>query len=178
MGYLTKEERDLLDSLSMAFLEKYNRISKEYNNTDKTTDWINNSNMKEMKITPPDGYEIDKEKSTFENIVFKKKDKLPMSWDELYKNWHKYGVKLTIGEDAGFRNVWSSQIPLKYQALRKLELLRDAWGGERSLNYCISIEKGTTEEYLCNVFSFNNSEIRDKFQTTFADLIEEAKDLL
>lgn len=31
--------------------------------------------MKELKITPPEGYEIDKNKSTFEHIVFKKKTK-------------------------------------------------------------------------------------------------------
>ena len=30
---------------------------------------------KEVKITPPEGYEIDKENSTFENIVFKEKQK-------------------------------------------------------------------------------------------------------
>lgn len=29
--------------------------------------------MKELKIEIPDGYEIDKEKSSFEKIVFKKK---------------------------------------------------------------------------------------------------------
>ena len=35
---------------------------------------------KELKITIPEGYEIDKEKSTFEKIVFKKKDTKPRSW--------------------------------------------------------------------------------------------------
>ena len=30
----------------------------------------------------PEGYEIDKEKSTFENIVFKKKDDVIIKWDE------------------------------------------------------------------------------------------------
>lgn len=40
---------------------------------------------KEMKIQVPEGYEIDREKSTFESIVFKKvevKD-LPKSWEGL-----------------------------------------------------------------------------------------------
>ena len=37
---------------------------------------------KELKIQIPDGYEIDKEKSTFEKIVFKKKDTKPRSWEE------------------------------------------------------------------------------------------------
>jgi hypothetical protein len=39
--------------------------------------------MKDLKITAPKGYEIDKEKSTFENIVFKELNKLPKTWKEL-----------------------------------------------------------------------------------------------
>lgn len=39
---------------------------------------------KELKIEIPDGYEIDRENSTFEKIVFKKiESKLPKSWEEL-----------------------------------------------------------------------------------------------
>lgn len=39
---------------------------------------------KELKIEIPQGYEIDKEKSTFENIVFKKVEReLPKRWEEL-----------------------------------------------------------------------------------------------
>jgi hypothetical protein len=37
---------------------------------------------KEIKIQVPEGYEIDKEKSTFENIIFKKK-KVINSWKDL-----------------------------------------------------------------------------------------------
>ena len=36
---------------------------------------------KTLKITPPDGYEVDKEKSTFDNIVFKKVDDVIIKWD-------------------------------------------------------------------------------------------------
>src|SRR5690554_5280789 len=38
---------------------------------------------KELKITPPEGYEIDKEKSTLEHIVFKPVDKKPKTWEEI-----------------------------------------------------------------------------------------------
>ena len=39
---------------------------------------------KEMKIQVPEGYEIDKENSTFEKIVFKKvENELPKSWEDL-----------------------------------------------------------------------------------------------
>lgn len=41
--------------------------------------------MKGMKITPPEGYIIDKEKSTIYNIVFKKKNNLPTTWEEFCK---------------------------------------------------------------------------------------------
>lgn len=39
---------------------------------------------KTIKINVPDGYEIDKEKSTFENIVFKKKDNVVINWNSNY----------------------------------------------------------------------------------------------
>lgn len=39
---------------------------------------------KELKIEIPEGYEIDKEKSTFENIVFKKKP-IVNCWEDLSK---------------------------------------------------------------------------------------------
>lgn len=39
--------------------------------------------MKELKIEVPEGYEVDKKKSTFEKIIFKKiETKLPKTWEE------------------------------------------------------------------------------------------------
>lgn len=38
---------------------------------------------KDIKITIPEGYEIDMEKSTFERIVFKKKEETINSWEDL-----------------------------------------------------------------------------------------------
>ena len=40
---------------------------------------------KEIKIQAPEGYEIDKEKSTFEKIVFKKKEAVVNCWEDLPK---------------------------------------------------------------------------------------------
>lgn len=37
---------------------------------------------KELKITPPIGYEIDRQKSTFEKIIFKKIPENPKTWEE------------------------------------------------------------------------------------------------
>lgn len=38
--------------------------------------------MKELQIVAPEGYEVDKQNSTFEKIVFKKKSSKPTSWAE------------------------------------------------------------------------------------------------
>lgn len=39
--------------------------------------------MKEFKVEIPEGYEIDKEKSTFEKIVFKKKEEIVNCWEDI-----------------------------------------------------------------------------------------------
>ena len=39
---------------------------------------------KALKIEVPKGYEIDKEKSTFESIVFKKVDDIIIKWNKNY----------------------------------------------------------------------------------------------
>ena len=61
---------------------------------------------KELKIRIPEGYEIDKEKSTFEHIIFKKVNtfaKLPKTWKEycIYTKgntcyYHNDSIKSTI----------------------------------------------------------------------------------
>lgn len=53
-----------------------------------------NMEQKELKITIPEGYEIDKEKSTFENIVFKPIKKV-LSYDDVAK-------ELLYGKDYNF----------------------------------------------------------------------------
>ena len=39
--------------------------------------------MKEFKVEIPEGYEIDEEKSTFEKIVFKKKEEVVNCWEDI-----------------------------------------------------------------------------------------------
>ena len=55
---------------------------------------------KEIKIQVPEGYEIDKEKSSFEKIVFKKKENTINSWEDLKKVEGCY-----IGPDSSISNV-------------------------------------------------------------------------
>lgn len=56
---------------------------------------------KKLKINIPEGYEIDKEKSTFEEIVFKKVEdpftKLPKNWEEYCECTKKMYILLLEG---------------------------------------------------------------------------------
>lgn len=65
--------------------------------------------MKQITITPPQGYEVDKEKSTFETIVFKEIEKeieKKPSPHEFLTNWlneNRLKLRAELGED---RIIW------------------------------------------------------------------------
>lgn len=69
---------------------------------------------KEIKIQVPEGYEIDKEKSTFENIVFKKKATIN-SWEDLkeiegvFITRASRTINYNGGNDAINKNVFKSE---------------------------------------------------------------------
>lgn len=129
---------------------------------------------KQIKISElvPQGYEIDKEKSTFENIILKPIEvKLPLSVDDLPKGtcFNQYDSKLN--------------------AFRDLLLLRDAWNGDWKADwndndnkYCIFFYRNKLEKCLRSnanaPLHFKTLELRDKFAEQFKDLINEAKELL
>lgn len=103
---------------------------------------------KELKIQIPEGYEIDKEKSTFEKIVFKKKDTKPRSWEEYCcqqqtNNKEGYCInsitseikKLDWGlctyQYSSWRNVLQSkELAEAFLAMMQLMSLRQAWIGD------------------------------------------------
>ena len=58
-------------------VEYYDRIIKHAINHQKS------KTMESVKVTPPEGYEIDKEKSTTSEIFFRKKDDRPRKWSDL-----------------------------------------------------------------------------------------------
>jgi hypothetical protein len=141
---------------------------------------------KTMTIEAPEGYEIDKENSTFEKIVFKEKRGLPMSWQEATKD----NKGLTAFETKnGIEYTWGN-VPSEYKALRKLELLRDAWNGDWKADWTDSYQlkhsimhsnngaRCTTYSNTNCLLHFKTGELRDLFAKTFKDLIEEAKPLL
>ena len=154
---------------------------------------------KEMKIQVPEGYEIDREKSTFEKIVFKKIErKLPKRWEEL-----KVVEGFYIDEDSHIhdcpmvdvlrknKNVFPTEEEAEAcLALAQLCQLRDRyndgwkpdWINNKEYKYSIVINKGEpfVETYfnVQKVLSFKTEELRDKFLENFRDLIETAEPLL
>lgn len=103
---------------------------------------------KELKIEIPKGYEIDKEKSTFEKIVFKKIDNRPKTWEEYCEltkgNTSNYAnaTTLMVYKDRfnGAYNEFSTKERAEqFIAIGKLMQLRDYW---------VKGYKTTEEEYV------------------------------
>ena len=152
-----------------------------------------------MKIQAPEGYEIDKENSTFENIVFKKIEKeLPKSWEDL-KILNGYYVndssEVDIFESYTTDEYNKNVFPTKEEAeacvaLAQLCQLRDRyndgwkpdWEDYNETKYCIEFCQGrieTVDRVNCHkILTFKTEELRDKFLENFRDLIKIAKPLL
>lgn len=161
--------------------------------------------MKEMKITPPKGYEIDEEKSTIYNIVFKKKDNLPKTWEEAYKkhlcNTTIYYIntnsetqqytKPNIDNAIYNKNALVSEEKTEeVLALMQLITLRDIyndgwepdWSNYDEIKYCIygwsnTIAIDILKSDHC-ILAFKTEELRNEFFRNFKHLIEKAKRLL
>ena len=157
--------------------------------------------MKNLKITAPEGYEIDKENSTFENIVFKPiKKELPNNIDELGQivGYYTSGFgsitkatcsiidKRTISTQL-FATEEQAEASLALAQLSQLrEVYRDGWKPDCSDNkqykYSICFCAGGIDEatyYGTHAFlSFQSAEVRDLFLENFRDLIEQAKPLM
>jgi hypothetical protein len=152
--------------------------------------------MKELKINVPDGYEIDKDKSTFENIVFKKKKELPKSWGQLISvygfcvNTECEILESNVYTKPHNRNIFSTSQQAKASiALAQLSHLRNVYrrwcdpdwsdGVEK---YCIYFQSGELVIDSCfyNEFflSFQDKETAELFLENFKDLIEQAKPLM
>lgn len=158
--------------------------------------------MKSVKIEVPQGYEIDKEKSTFENIVFKEvKNELPKTWEELGQiKGHYIGVRSEMSQSCGIyttgkyhtsyqnKNIFATKKQAEASlALAQLSQLREVYrkGWVPSINayrYSIHFSGNRMEvEEFCiyeTFLSFQDEETRDLFLENFRDLIEQAKPLL
>lgn len=158
---------------------------------------------KEFKIIPPEGYEVDKENSTFERIVFKKKDDKPRSWEEFCKRGFTgeegyisvAGVSKTYNSKGDIRNknavgyVDSVEEAEAFIALMQLRQLRKAWVGDWEPDwkdfkrkYTIEVNEDYIHVYPYNhtnrSLSFPTEEMANEFMAYFTDLLEIAKILL
>ena len=158
---------------------------------------------KKLKINIPEGYEIDKEKSTFEEIVFKKVEdplaKLPKTWEEYYKrtkgytSYYGYSINGNTYEtkfDGFYNEFFTEERAKQYVSLGKLLQLRDYSVGNlknNSNNFVAVIYHFDGEIVNTNVskkrsssysLTFPTREIAQKFIECFKDLINEAYPLI
>ena len=168
-------------------------------------DFIPETNMKEneLKITIPEGQEIDWQESVKqEKIVFKKKDTKPRSWEEYCNNFsgelfyfsNRNSIESVVTSD-GMSYTAKDYLPSKelaeaFLAMMQLMSLRQAWIGdwkpdwrsEYSYNYCIIDGGGSFEICILNqciyALSFPTNDMAEDFMNTFKDLLEVAKPLL
>jgi hypothetical protein len=154
--------------------------------------------MRTFKIEIPNGFEIDKDNSTFEQIVFKEiKKQLPDRWEKLKKldGYYVSGDVAYIGEDFTIRssnkNVFATEEQARASiALAQLSQLRDVyrngwvpdWTDGDEYKYCIEFYRNKihTDKYTntAQFLSFQDEETRDLFLENFRDLIETAKHLM
>ena len=159
--------------------------------------------MKNLKINVPDGYEIDKENSTFEEIVFKKVEKsLPKSWLEAIER-KKYngfyvsgssGINKCVIEDITDLSTFPTEEEAEAcLALSQLCVLRDVyneellddwadWTDYNQDKFCVNFYEDKIDKCCFNVtrevLTFKTKELRDEFLENFKDLIIKAKPLL
>ena len=158
---------------------------------------------RKLKINIPEGYEIDKEKSTFEEIVFKKVEdplaKLPKTWEEYCKQTK--GYTSYYGDNSlesyitslfsGAHNEFSTKERVKqYVALGRLIQLRDYWVGDwkNDSNNFVNViynlndeikNMGLSHKQSLNFpLTFPTREMAQKFIECFKDLINEAYPLI
>ena len=150
---------------------------------------------KEVKITIPEGYEIDKENSTFEHIKFKKIHKVNI-WKDINfiegsiihgdSNIHDVSVCIRENED---KNIFSEEKYAKSAlALAQISQLMSYYGGEITdkewsndeWKYSITIDdKGiinnTSIVHLKDIIAFHTKEQRDRF-LSFPENVQLVKD--
>jgi len=159
--------------------------------------YLQKKEMKEktIEIIAPEGYEVDKERSSFEKIVFRVlPEKLPRTWGELERIGGCFvdsssnvrailndGLLCTDSETV--RNTWPTREEAEASiALAQLCQLRDRYNGgwkpsTEDRGYWIYI-KMFEGKYACYLLTFKTRGLRDEFANNFSDLIEKAKPLL
>lgn len=154
--------------------------------------------MKNLKIEVPNGYEIDKEKSSFETIVFKPIKKR-REWKD-YPNWIEgwfVNDDTTLMEYQHYqpglsnRDVWpTKQLAAASLALSQLMQWRKIfindwrpdWSNVNEVKYCIVVDgdevKVLKYHHRHHVLNFPSDDVARDFLDEFEGLIETTKPLL
>ena len=150
---------------------------------------------KKLKINIPEGYEIDKEKSTFEEIVFKKVEdsfsKLPKTWKEYCKQtegyvsyfWSSPNSIIKSWFEGSYNEFMTEERVKQYVALGKLLQLHDYWVSDWKIDSdnIYVIYKNVIMATLHNndfPLTFPTREMAKEFKNCFEDLIKEAYPLV
>ena len=146
---------------------------------------------KEVKIEVPQGYEIDKEKSTFEKIIFKKIPENPKTWEEYckltkgsYSNYASTTNMVNKDKYTGAYNEFvTKERARQFIALGQLMQLRDYWvRGYKEFKYALLVTRN--ENILVynwsgyhtypHILTFPTKEMAEEFKECFSDLIKKA----
>ena len=147
---------------------------------------------KELNIIPPIGYEIDRQKSTFEKIIFKKIPENPKTWEEyctLMKGKTVYYTNCNTITASGFSDAHDKFVTKKraeqFIALGMLLQLRDYWVKRSKFEDAIGVftwNEGVIVTNKCDIneyaLTFPTQEMADKFITCFRDLIKQASPIV
>ena len=150
---------------------------------------------KELKIIPPIGYEIDRQKSTFEKIVFKKIEHCkPTTWEEYCKyakdcpSYYGNPRKNNIFEtrfDGFYNEFFTEERAKQYVSLGKLLQLRDYWVKRSKFKDAIGVftwSDGLIVTNNCDIndcaLTFPTQEMAEEFKDCFSDLIKQAYPLV
>ena len=162
---------------------------------------------KEVKIKVPEGYEIDKENSTFECIKFKPiENKLPNTWEEFCKThrrikigecWvsnasligsaSKLGRNRNCIEDKNLlpNKKYAEAMLALCQLIQLRDCYNDGWIPDWTTNeYKACIETNQDQitifsyRFTSRILVFKTVKLRDQFLENFKDLIKVAKPLL
>ena len=143
---------------------------------------------KELNIIPPIGYEIDRQKSTFEKIIFKKIPENPKTWEEycsLMKGKTMYYTNCNTITVSGFSDAHdkfaTKERAEQFIALGKLLQLRDYWVKHSKFKDAICVftwSDGLIDTTKCDLndyaLTFPTKEMAEEFKDCFSDLIKQA----
>ena len=144
---------------------------------------------KELKIEVPQGYEIDRQKSTFEKIIFKKIPENPKTWEEYckltkgsYSNYASTTNMVYKDRHTGAYNEFTTKERAEqFIALGKLLQLRDYWvKGYDTFSYivwsdnCRNVFASHWVGAAHNPLTFPTKEMAEEFKNCFSDLIKKA----